>query len=207
MIPMLIGTSERPLYAILSAASGTRQRRAVVLCAPFGDEYPRAHRTGRLLAQRLAAAGAAALRFDYFGTGDSGGDDDEFSLDGAVRDTVAAVAEAQEVGGVRQVTLIGLREGAAAAARASALAPGVDRLVLWDPVLEPAGVDTLPKDTLMLVSEDAPAHQRVLQRLRALSPRVTFGVLPGALPWVPVGEDGVGIVPVEMLAQIEGWTP
>lgn len=207
MIPMLIGSIERPLYAILSAASGPRKRRAAVLCAPFGDEYARAHRTGRLLAQRLAAAGASALRFDYYGTGDSGGDDDEFSVDGAVRDTVAAVAEAQEVGGVRQVTLIGLREGAAAAVRASTLARGVDRLVLWDPVIDPAGIDGLPTDTLMLVSEDSPTHQRVLDRLRALSPRVTFGVLPGALPWVPVGEDGVGIVPVEMLAQIEGWAP
>jgi alpha-beta hydrolase superfamily lysophospholipase len=204
---MLIGTSERPLYAIFSAASGTRQRRAVVLCAPFGDEYARAHRTGRLLAQRLAAAGAAALRFDYYGTGDSGGDDDEFSPDGAVRDTLAAVAEAQEVGGVRHVTLIGLREGAAAAVRATPLARGVDRLVLWDPVLDAGDVTALPTDTLMLVSEDSPTHQRVLQRLRVLSPRVTFGVLPGALPWVPVGEDGIGAVPVEMLARIEGWTP
>lgn len=207
MIPMLIGSSARPLFAVFSVASGVRQRRAVVLCAPFGDEYPRAHRTGRLLAQRFASAGAATLRFDYFGTGDSGGEDDEFSRDGAVRDTVAAVAEAQEVGGVRQVTLIGLREGAAAAARASTLARGVDRLVLWDPVLDAADVEALPTDTLMLVSEDSPEHQRVLQRLRTLSSCVTFGVLPGALPWVPVGEDGVGIVPVEMLARIEGWKP
>ncbi len=207
MIPMLIGTGERQLFAVYSAASGKRQRRAVVLCAPFGEEYDRTHRTARLLAQRLAATGAEVLRFDYYGTGDSGGGDEEFAMSGAVDDTVTAVAEAREIGGVRRVTLIGLREGAAAALVAATVAPGVDRLVLWDPVLDGVTPDALPEDTLLVVSQDSPGHRALHERLRNISPRVTFAEVPGALPWEPVGEDGIGIAPLEMLGRIEAWTP
>lgn len=207
MIPMMIGTAERPLFAVYSASSGRRQRRAVVLCAPFGDEYGHTHRTGRLLAQRLAALGAEVLRFDYYGTGDSGGQDDEFGIDGAVDDTIAAVAEARQIGGVRRVTLIGLREGAAAALLAAAIAPGVDRLVLWDPVLDGVAAAALPGDTLLVVSGDSPRYQALREQLRAVSPRVEFAEVPGALPWEPVGEDGIGIAPLEMLGRIESWSP
>ncbi len=207
MIPMLIGTAERPLFAVYSAASGKRQRRAAVLCAAFGEEYGRTHRTARLLAQRLASSGAEVLRFDYYGTGDSGGRDEEFAMHGAVDDAVVAVAEARELGGVRRVTLIGLREGAAAALRAAAVAPGVDRLVLWDPVLDDIEPDALPADTLLVVSRDSPEHQALLGRLRARSVRVAFEEIAGALPWEPVGEDGIGVAPLEMLGRIESWSP
>lgn len=207
MIPMLIGTAERQLFAVYSASSGKRQRRAVVLCAPFGDEYGHTHRTGRLLAQRLSALGAEVLRFDYYGTGDSGGQDEEFGISGAVADTIAAVAEARQIGGVRHVTLIGLRGGAAPALLAAAVAPGVDRLVLWDPVLDGIDPAALPEDTLLVVSRDSPGHQALRERLRALSPRVAFAEVPGALPWEPVGDDGIGIAPLDMLGRIESWAP
>lgn len=207
MIPMLIGTAERQLFAVYCASAGKRQRRAVVLCAPFGDEYGHTHRTGRLLAQRLSALGAEVLRFDYYGTGDSGGQDEEFGMSGAVDDTIAAVAEARQIGGVRRVTLIGLREGAAPALLAAALAPGVDRLVLWDPVLHDLEPVTLPDDTLLIVSEDSPAHRALRERLRTLSPRLAFAEVPGALPWEPVGDDGIGIAPLDLLARIESWAP
>jgi len=205
MIPMTIGTEERPLHAVLTAASGKRQRRAVVFCPPFAEEYARTHRAGRLLAQRLAAAGLDALRFDYFGTGDSAGEDEEFSPDGAVQDALAAIDEARDLGKVRHVTLVGMRHGALVALRAASQHRSVDRLVLWDPVVDELPDAPLAMDVLMLVSADTPEHERLRSRIAALGARVTFEDLQCAAPWEPVGEDGVGVAPVAALARIAGW--
>src|SRR4051812_34012890 len=49
----------------------------VILCPPVGHEQLHAHRSLRHLADALAAAGLPVLRFDYAGTGDSGGSDDD----------------------------------------------------------------------------------------------------------------------------------
>lgn len=88
----------------------------------------------KLLGDRLAQAGHDVLRFDYYGSGDSAGAEEEFSLEGCVEDTEAAVQEVQDLARVRRVTLVGLRLGAAVAATAAGRLRGVDRLVLWDPV-------------------------------------------------------------------------
>ena len=66
------GASE--LFGWYHDAPGAPHRDAVaVICPPCGSEYTRSHRTLRHLADRLAAAGIPALRFDYHGAGDSPG--------------------------------------------------------------------------------------------------------------------------------------
>lgn len=207
MIPMLIGDSARPLHAVLTAASGKRQRRAAVFCAPFGAEYVRSHRTARLLAQRLANAGIDTLRFDYYGTGDSSGEDHEFSADAAVEDALVAIDEARDLGKARHVTLVGLRDGARVALQAATRARAVDRLVLWDPVVEdePAALtDALRADALILVRAAEAAHERLRDRL---APRARLEAHRGPAPWVPAGEDGVGIAPVAAIDRIASWEP
>src|SRR5262245_50192484 len=72
-LPILFGPPERPLFGHFHAASGTRRPVAAVLCNPLGHEALCAHRTLRHLAERLAAQGIAALRYDHDGTGDSAG--------------------------------------------------------------------------------------------------------------------------------------
>ena len=49
--------------------------------------------TYRALVGALSEAGHDVLRFDYFGTGDSGGDTEDFSLEGAAGDSAVAVDE------------------------------------------------------------------------------------------------------------------
>ena len=46
----------------------------VAMQTPLGQEAIRSHRSLKLLSEQLSHAGLNALRFDYFGTGDSGGD-------------------------------------------------------------------------------------------------------------------------------------
>jgi len=109
---------------------------AAVICPPVGHEYTRAHRTLRHLADRLAARGIPALRFDYHGIGDSPGTDlDPARVDRWLADIRAAVARARELTGKPRICLVGVRMGATLAAMATWDAPA-DLLVLWNPVVK-----------------------------------------------------------------------
>lgn len=135
MTPFYFGTRARRLFGIYSPSRKSAGRKAAVLCAPFGQEYIRAHRSLRQLAVVLNNAGYHALRFDYFGTGDSAGDMVDASLVGWQDDIGTAIEELRDTSGANRVTLMGMRLGGTLAARV--IAGGrrdVDAAVLWDPV-------------------------------------------------------------------------
>ena len=107
----------------------------MVLCQPLGIEAICVYFSYRLLAQRLAQRGLAVLRFDYDGTGDSTGmEDDPDRLD-AWLDSVSAATDALTTLGVGHVALVGVRIGGLFAAHEATRRGGVDALVLWDPCL------------------------------------------------------------------------
>jgi len=115
------------------------QSLAVLLCNPFGQEAIRTHRLFRVLAIRLAKAGIHVLRFDYFGTGDSAGDDDQVDLQGWCVDIQTAHEELVRLSGSAKVTWLASRLGAVPAIQAlGQSARSAQRLVLWDPVVEPS---------------------------------------------------------------------
>lgn len=146
---LTLGSTERSLFAIHEPAAETGGRlRAAVICNPWGEEYTYAHRSLRHLATRLTRSGVHVLRFDYHGTGDSGGDESDVTLAGLESDIGQAVEAAQDVTGARQITLIGLRLGANLAVRGATRVRGdVNALVVWDPLLASFGdTDALPED-------------------------------------------------------------
>ncbi len=137
--PIAFGAPNRRLFGIYHApqTQATVSRPAVVLCNAFGQEAIRAHRFQRSLAERLARAGHAVLRFDYFGTGDSMGEDADGDLDGWSGDLLMAHGELQHLSGAIRVVWVGMRLGATVALRATHVAPiGLSRLILWDPILD-----------------------------------------------------------------------
>ena len=112
-------------------------RPGVVLCNPFGQEAIRAQRMMRVLGERLSRNGHPVLRFDYFGTGDSLGDDTDGDLLGWASDVIEADRELRSLAGIPRTIWMGMRLGATLALRASAQAgSGLSRLVLWDAVLD-----------------------------------------------------------------------
>jgi len=137
MNPFYFGTSERRIFGIYEpAALGSKRKRAAVLCYSWGPEYLYAHRTMRQLAIKLSMAGVHTLRFDYFGTGDSGGDAADTDLKGWESDIALAIEEIKDMVDVTKVSLIGLRLGATVAASvATKLWKEIDALVLWDPIV------------------------------------------------------------------------
>jgi pimeloyl-ACP methyl ester carboxylesterase len=139
MKPFYFGAPEKPLFGIYSAPTGhTRSRNALVLCYPFGPEYVRAHRALRELSHHLTQRGHHALRFDYFGCGDSSGESEEGTVEQWLEDVAQAVEELRESSGLPRVSLLGLRFGATLAALAASRNPAINRLVLWDPILNGA---------------------------------------------------------------------
>ncbi|HEY7172909.1 MAG TPA: alpha/beta fold hydrolase [Vicinamibacterales bacterium] len=137
MQPFYFGSSHQQLFGVYDApARGASANAAVVLCQPIGHEYLRAHRAFRNLGAALAERGFHVLRFDYFGSGDSGGDGGETTRDRCLADLAVAIDELKDMSGVTRVSLVGLRLGATFAALAAGKRPDIDRLVLWDPVVD-----------------------------------------------------------------------
>ncbi len=127
----------RPLLAWLHAPAHTaRTGEGAVICPPLGYEQIHAHRTLRHLAEALARAGVPVLRFDYEGTGDSAGVDEDPSRCATWLANVGDAVDWMRCRvGCEQLTLIGVRLGGLLAAQAAAEVE-VDRLVLWAPVIK-----------------------------------------------------------------------
>ncbi|MBS0341790.1 MAG: alpha/beta hydrolase [Proteobacteria bacterium] len=146
MTPFFFGPAQRRLFGMYHPpAAGRANGTAVLLCYPFGQEAIRSHRFFRLMAERLSRQGAAVLRFDYHGTGDAPGDDEEGELAGWTGDVREAHRELLRASGAMRITWFGARLGATLALAAAAQAtPPVQRLVLWDPVFDgPAYLEAL----------------------------------------------------------------
>jgi pimeloyl-ACP methyl ester carboxylesterase len=135
----LFGSADRKLFGIHHPSARAGSQSGVVLCYPWGQEYLWAHRPFRSLATQLAAAGHEVLRFDYHGTGDSGGDLNDGEAPSWPEDVATAIDELKDMVDPRRIALCGLRMGAAWATRVAASRADVARLVAWDPILDGAG--------------------------------------------------------------------
>ena len=154
MKPIRFGTPERQLAGLYLPAAADARGESVLLCCPFGQEAIRAQRVLYILAERLARAGFDVLRFDYFATGDALGDDEDGDIDGWVGDVLSAHTQLCFESKNTRCSWIGLRLGAAIAALASAkLSVPLEKLILWDPVIN--GSDYLV--------ELAHAHKEAMQ--------------------------------------------
>jgi pimeloyl-ACP methyl ester carboxylesterase len=132
-LPFFFGP-EQGLFGLFHA-SAKPARKAVLLCPPWGQDQIRCHRLYRQLAQALATEGVAALRFDYYGTGDSAGGSVDMDWLRCLADTATAANELRARAGVDRVLAFGARLGGSIAL-ASAEQARFDGIVAWDPVLD-----------------------------------------------------------------------
>ena len=119
--PFFFGPADRALLGHLHVPTGeTEASLGVVICNPFGFEEVSAHRSLRYLGSSLAQSGIPALRFDYWGCGNSAGED---VCAAQLRLWIDAIAEAitalKAKAGVEKVVLVGLRLGALLASLAA----------------------------------------------------------------------------------------
>jgi len=161
------------LFAFLHRPEGPCLSGAV-LCAPLAEEKLWSHRVFVSFARELAERGYAVLRFDYRGEGDSDRPFERSDCSSRIADTRAAVDELKRrVPELRRVTLAGLRFGATIAAAAAAGRDDVERLVLWDPVVDGAEyMQTVLRTNLMA---QMALHHKVLESREQLIERLDRG--------------------------------
>jgi dienelactone hydrolase len=145
MSPFYFGPANRQMFAIYHAPREAGPARAALLmCSPFGHEAIRVHRLYRVLAERMARQGIAVLRFDYYGTGESGGEDGDGEMKGWRLDLVRAHDELVRRSGATTVGWLAARLGAAIALQSARYAQGLQRIALWDPILDgPAYIEEM----------------------------------------------------------------
>lgn len=153
MTPFYFGPPERTLFGIYHPPQRENESRpALLMCCPYGHESIRVHRLYRVLADRIARLGVAVLRFDFFGNGESGGDDEEGEMKGWQSDLLRAHEELVRRSGSQQLTWLAARLGATLALQAARHAEGLTRLILWEPILDgPAYVEELHAGQLAML--------------------------------------------------------
>jgi len=148
--------------------------RAVVLCHPLGEEKLWAHRVLVSFARDVAAAGVSVLRIDFRGEGDSDREFEESDLETRIADASLAIDAVRSLNpGVTEVSLVGLRLGAAVAAAAAARRTDVARLVLWDPVTD--GVAYMQAVLRLNLMYQMALHRKVIENRDALVARLRQG--------------------------------
>lgn len=109
------------------------KQHCVLLCHSVGAEYARAYRNLQQLAAKLCNAGYTVMRFDYFGCGNSPGDDDQLRVHTMQADVRSAAEHLRRSSGYQRLSLLGVRLGATIAATAGVA--DLENLILWDPVI------------------------------------------------------------------------
>ena len=135
--PFYFGPPGKSLFGCYHAPQARRSRKcSIIVCQPVGHEYVNSHRALRELAFRLSDAGFPVLRFDYYGCGDSSGETEDGTISGWLEDVSTALAEVRRRTGIDQSCVVGLRLGGTLALMSGALRGEIERLVLWDPVID-----------------------------------------------------------------------
>ncbi|MXN66617.1 alpha/beta fold hydrolase [Stappia sp. GBMRC 2046] len=153
----------QPLYlgelaAMLHAGDGDT---GVLFLSPWGYEELCARKTFRLMAERLAAAGFPSLRFDYPGTGDSGGE--ENSETGWIVPSRGILGDFRSFHGLKRVIVLGQGIGCLYATHLAATDPSVAGLVLLAPpasgrgyLREVAAWTSFTRPTFLVKPDDGP---------------------------------------------------
>ncbi len=131
-IPFYFGSKDKALLGWLHTTQDKQQSTTgVVICPPLAVEYMNSYRSLRYIADYFALAGIPALRFDYHGTGDASGIEED---DNRVEDWLWSINQAhkqlQTITGCSRSGLFGFRMGATLATLATQETP-VDFLILW----------------------------------------------------------------------------
>lgn len=123
------------IYTILHIPDHAPIKSAFVFIHPFAEEKLWSHRVYVSFAREMAQLGYLVVRFDFRGHGDS---ESEFvcsSLDDHFADIDCIITSIKNEFDVSQIGLFGLRFGATLAATFASSRNDIDRLILWDPVI------------------------------------------------------------------------
>lgn len=131
--PFFLPGPRGPLFCLFLTPPSQQPRGAILYLHPFAEEMHKSRRMAALQARAFAGAGYAVLQPDLTGCGDSAGDFGDADWEAWKEDVRLAHAWLSRQG-LGPLTLWGLRTGAALAAELARELPGLERLILWQPV-------------------------------------------------------------------------
>lgn len=149
-------TPDGALHAVMYSPQGRPATDTVIIVPPDGEERSFAVRPLVTTARALAAAGHNVIRFDFAGQGLSEGDYPKTTIASRIAD-LKRVWQLSQQRFKQPAVVLGVRFGATIAIAALADLPELNRLVLWEPVL------------------DAPAYLQGLLRVSIATQMVAFG--------------------------------
>jgi pimeloyl-ACP methyl ester carboxylesterase len=166
-VPAFVRISDEGVFTMLHRPRGL-PRGGFLFCHPLGEEKLWSHRVFVNFARRLAASGWTVLRMDFRGEGDSSRAFEDSDLHTRLEDSKAGLAALRtELPDGAPVGLLGLRFGAAVAAKVAGEAESrVERLVLWDPVVE--GAPYMQTLLMANLAYQLAVHRRVVNDRRKL---------------------------------------
>ncbi|MFD0737895.1 hypothetical protein ACFQZQ_01140 [Lysobacter koreensis] len=180
--PFWLGDPGRQLYASLHRSAIAGPRLGVLFAAPLFHEQPRSRRLLAEMASGFAAMGLPSLRFDFFGTGDSGGDSDQADFTSMCADLTLAAQALRAQAQVQRIVVFAWRAAALPVARWIGEGGDPDLVVLWEPIIDGASwlaelqrADAAERNSASRYRPDhagaVPADERQLMGL-AVSPRL-----------------------------------
>lgn len=136
--PRWLEDGTRQLYAALHRPQREPARAGILIVPPLLHELQRSRRLCTQIATRLVAFGLPCLRFDFHGTGDSGGSGGDADFASMRADLELAARTLRDDAGVDAIIALALRGGALPLASWLAAGGRADAVVLWDPIVDGA---------------------------------------------------------------------
>ncbi|MBN1458832.1 MAG: alpha/beta fold hydrolase [Armatimonadetes bacterium] len=138
-IQVAFQSGDDQIFGVLHLPTGTPAP-GLIMCHGFTGHKAEAHRLFVAAARDFASHGLAVLRFDFRGSGDSGGDFKDMTVSREIEDAVAALDFLAARPEVRpdHVGVLGLSLGGCVAACLAGRDSRVRALVLWSAAAHPA---------------------------------------------------------------------
>lgn len=134
--PYYFNNGNYRLFGILYKPDNKDVKEGFIFCHPFAEEKLWTQRVMVNFARELMKKGYAVLRFDFMGHGDSEGNFSESSVQTRLEDIqIACEFLNTKIPNLKLINLLGLRFGATLAVLAVEKIKKINRLVLWDPII------------------------------------------------------------------------
>ncbi len=140
IIPCFIDSPQGRIFILHHSPCDLTPHSGVVLVPPFAEEMNKSRRMLTLLAEALAKQGFHVMLPDFYGTGDSEGDFADASWSGWLEQLDCSINSMKCDYDIECYSLLAVRSGALLAAQylQQPYAAEVDKLVLWQPVVDGA---------------------------------------------------------------------
>jgi len=126
-------SSGKELFGVIHSPEKPSTR-GVLICHPLFEEKLHVHRVLVDFSRLLCSSGFVAMRFDYFGDGDSQGEFEQATLETRLADISSASDFFRKKTSVDKLALLGVRFGATLAYLSAEKRGLVDALILWAPI-------------------------------------------------------------------------